>query len=149
MDKQRFIDCERKRLNRIVNFRLSHKFMVIGIAIAGLSFVLLLVRRYGMEGDTEWFRAILRKTLVVGLLIMSLSKDKQEDEMTMMLRSQSYAIAFVIGVIYALVMPYVDFGVGNVLKPEGEVFKDLGVFQTLLFMLLIQLMFYHYLKRFR
>lgn len=149
MNKQRFIDCERERLYKIVNFRLPHKFLTIGIVVVMLSFAMMLVRRFGMEGDTEWLRTILRKTLLVGLLLMSISRDKQEDEMTSMLRSQSYAIAFVIGVIYALVMPYVDFGVSNILKPEGEVFKDLGDFQTLFFMLMVQLMFYHYLKRFR
>jgi hypothetical protein len=38
------------------------------------------------------------------MLLMSLSKDKEED-VTITLRSQSYAIAFVIGVVYSLVMP--------------------------------------------
>jgi hypothetical protein len=69
--------------------------------------------------------------------------------MTISLRVQSYAIAFVVGVIYALVMPYVEFGVSNVVHSGGEVYKDLGDFQVLLFMLMIQLMFYHVLKRHR
>jgi hypothetical protein len=78
-----------------------------------------------------------------------MSKDKIEDEMTTSLRSQSYTIAFVIGVIYALVMPYVNFGVSNAVNSGSESFKDLGDFQVLLFMLMIQLMFYHNLKRYR
>jgi hypothetical protein len=80
---------------------------------------------------------------------MSVSKDKVEDEMTIRLRAQSYAIAFVIGVIYALVMPYIEFGVSNVVHCGGEAFKDLGDFEVLLFMLMIQLMIYHNLKRYR
>ena len=143
------MDCERERIYKIVNFRLPNSFMTIGIAVVVISFVMMFVRRFGMEGDTEWLKQLLKKIFVVGLLVMSLSKDKQEDEMTMMLRSQSYAIAFVIGVIFALVMPYVDFGVSNVIKPEGEALKDIGDFQVISFMLMIQLMFYHYLKRFR
>lgn len=102
-----------------------------------------------MAGETEWLKQLLQKTLLVGMLIMSLSKDKVEDEMTISLRAQSYAIAFVIGVIYALVMPYVEFGVSNMVHSGGETFKDLGDFQVLLFMLMIQLMFYHNLKRCR
>ena len=149
MNKEEIINCERKRFNKIVNFRLSHRFMRIGIAIVLLAIVLMFVRAFIMEGDTQWLKQLLQKILLVGLLIMSLSKDKIEDEMTISLRSQSYAIAFIVGVVYALVMPYVEFGVSNVVHSSGEPFKNLGDFQVLLFMLMIQLMFYHNLKRFR
>ncbi len=149
MNVKKIMECEQKRFYKIINFRLPHKFMVIGIVVASLSIVMMFVRAFAMEGDTEWLKAVLKKTLVIGMLVMSVSKDKQEDEMTQSLRSQSYAIAFVLGVIYALVMPYVDFGVSNALKPEGETLKDLGDFQVLVFMLMIQLGFYHNLKLFR
>ena len=143
------MDCERNRFYKIINFRLPHKFMTIGIAIAVISIITMFVRAFVLEGDTEWLKELAKKGLLVGMLILSLSKDKEEDEMTMTLRSQSYAIAFVVGVVYALVMPYVELGVSNVVNSGGEVYKDLGDFQVLSFMLLIQLMFYHNLKRFR
>lgn len=149
MNTKKIMECERKRFDKIINFRLPHKFMTIGIAIAALSIITMFVRAFLMEGDTEWLKVVLQKSLLVGMLLMSISKDKEEDEMTISLRSQSYAIAFVIGVVYALVMPYVEFGVSNVVNSGGEVLKDLGDFQVLLFMLMIQLMFYHNLKRYR
>jgi len=149
MNTEKFVECERNRFQKLINFRLPHRFMTIGIAIVLLSIVMMFVRAFAMEGDTLWLKLLLQKTLLIGMLIMSLSKDKIEDEMTVSLRAQSYAIAFVIGVIYALVMPYVEFGVSNVVHSGGESFKDLGDFQVLLFMLMIQLMFYHNLKRFR
>ena len=149
MNKESFINCERKRFGTLLNFRLPHKFMAIGIAISVVSIVVMFVRGFVLEGDTEWLKLLLQKTLLIGMLIMSISKDKIEDEMTIQLRSQSYMIAFIVGVIYALIMPYVEFGVSNVVHDGGEVYKDLGDFQVLLFMLMIQLMFYHYLKRYR
>ncbi|OUR93285.1 hypothetical protein A9Q87_04870 [Flavobacteriales bacterium 34_180_T64] len=149
MDTKKIIDCERKRFDKIIKFRLPHKFMTVGIAVAALSIAMMFVRAFVMEGETEWLKHLLQKSLLVGMLIMSISRDKHEDEMTMALRAQSYAIAFVVGVIYALVMPYVEFGVSNVVHSGGEEFKDLGDFQVLLFMLMIQLMFYHNLKRYR
>jgi len=149
MNTKKFTECERNRFYKIINFRLPHSFMTIGIAVAVISILVMFGRAFLMEGDTEWLKELTKKGLLVGMLLMSISKDKEEDEMTITLRSQSYAIAFVIGVIYALVMPYVEFGVSNVLKPEGEVLKDLGDFQVLTFMLMIQLMFYHVLKRSR
>ena len=48
--------------------------------------------------------------------------------MTIGLRAQSYAIAFIIGVLYTIIMPYVEFGVSKVLHSGGEAFKDLGDF---------------------
>jgi len=123
--------------------------MKVGITLGALSIVMMLVRKFALEGDTDWLKLLLQKTLLVGLLIMSISKDKEEDEMVITLRSQSYAIAFVIGVVYALVMPYVEFGVDSVIGSNVSEFKNLGDFQVLLFMLMIQLMFFHSLKRFR
>ena len=146
---KKILDCERNRFHKIINFRLPHVFMNIGIAIAAVSIIAMFIRAFALDGDLEWLKLLLQKTLLVGMLVMSLSKDKVEDEMTISLRSQSYAIAFVVGVLYALVMPYVEFGVSNVVHSGGEEFKDLGDFQVLLFMLMIQLMFYHNLKRYR
>ena len=149
MNIKKIMECERKRFIKIINFRLPHEFMIIGIAVAALSIITMFVRAFLMEGDTEWLKVVLQKSLLIGMLLMSILKDKEEDEMTITLRSQSYAIAFVIGVVYALVMPYVELGVSNVVNSGGELLKDLGDFQVLLFMLMIQLMFYHNLKRYR
>lgn len=149
MNKEKFLNCERQRFDKLINFRLPHRFLMVGIAIAALSIIVMFIRAFAMEGDSEWLKVLLQKTLLVGMLIMSISKDKQEDEMLISLRAQSYVIAFVVGVVYALVMPYVEFGVSNVVHSGGEAYKDLGDFQILLFMLMIQLMFFHNLKRFR
>ncbi|MGM5470939.1 hypothetical protein ACS386_11735 [Flavobacteriaceae bacterium LMO-SS05] len=149
MNVKKIMECEQRRFYKMINFRLPHKFMAIGIAVVSLSIVMMFVRAFAMEGDTVWLKAVLKKTLVIGMLLMSVSKDKEEDEMTVALRSQSYAFALVLGVIYAIVMPYIDYGVSNVVKPEVEILKDLGDFQVLLFMLLVQLLFYHNLKRYR
>lgn len=149
MNKRKFIECERKRFNKMITYRLPRVFMTIGLAIVAISIITMFVRAFGMEGDTLWLKEIAKKGLLVGMLFMSVSRDKEEDEMTIALQSQSYAMAMVAGVVYALVMPYVEFGVSNVVNSGGETFKDLGDFQVLLFMLMIQLMFYHNLKRYR
>jgi len=54
---------------------------------------------------------------------------------------------FVTGVVYAIIMPYVEYGVSNFVHSGGEALKDLGDFQVLLFMLMVQLMCYHVLKK--
>ena len=149
MKTEKIMNCEQGRFDKIINFRLPHKFMTIGITIAAVSIMMMFVRAFALEGEQEWLKLLLQKALLVGMLFMSISRDKEEDEMTMTLRAQSYAIAFVVGVVYALVMPYVEFGVDSVFNTGTEEFKNLGDFQVLLFMLMIQLMFYHNLKRYR
>jgi magnesium-transporting ATPase (P-type) len=149
MDTQKFMDCERNRLEKITNFRLPHYFYTIGIVISVVTIIMMFVRAFAMVGDTEWLKHLLQKTLLIGMLFMSIARDNEEDELTIKLRMQSYAWAFITGVIYTLVMPYVEFGVSNVVNNGGEVYKDLGDFQILIFMLMIQLMSYHTLKRYR
>jgi hypothetical protein len=149
MNARKIMECERERLNKITNFRLPHVFWVIGMVVAGLSIVSIFIRAFAMDGDTEFLKELAKKGLLIGMLLMSISKDKDEDELTIKLRMQSYAFAFVVGVAYALIMPYVEFGVSNVVNSGGEAFKNLGDFQVLSFMLLVQLMSFHTLKRYR
>lgn len=149
MSSGKIMDCERNRLQKIISFRLPQSFYKIGMAVAGLAIVMMFVRAFAMEGETEWLKLLLQKVLLVGMLLMSVSRDKEEDELTIKLRMQSYAWAFIVGVVYALVMPYVEFGVDSALNSGTEEFKNLGDFQVLLFMLMVQLMSYHTLKRYR
>lgn len=149
MSKENIIDCERKGLERITNFRLPHYFFKIGIAIGIVTVIMMLVRAFALESETEWLRHLLKRTFLIAMLLMSVSRDKEEDELTIKIRMQTYAWAFITGVVYTLVMPYVEFGVSNVVNNGGEAYKDLGDFQVLSFMLMIQLMAYHTLKRYR
>ena len=149
MNKESFVECERRRLNKMLNFRLPHVYYKIGFIVTAVAIVAMFGRAIFLDGEYEWLKSISKQTLLIGLLLSSLARDREEDEMTNSLRMQSYAFAFIAGVIYALVMPYVDYGVSNALKPEGEVFKSLGDFQLLIFMLMVQLMSYYTLKRYR
>ncbi|WP_323789649.1 hypothetical protein [Psychroserpens sp.] len=149
MGKQNFVECERKGLERLINFRLPHYFYNIGMVIAGLAIVMMFVRAFALEGDQDVLKEVLKKVLLIGMMFMSIARDKFEDEMIVKLRMQSYTYAFVAGVIYALIMPFVEYGVSNALKPEGEAFHDIGDFQLLLFILMVQLLCFHTLKRMR
>ncbi len=149
MERNNFVECERKGFEKLINFRLPHYFYSIGIIIILMSIVAMFVRAFVMDGDTEWLKLTLQKTMLIGMLLMSVARDKVEDEMVVKLRMQSYTYAFVAGVLYALIMPVVEYGVSNALKPEGEAFHDIGDFQLLLFILMIQLLCFHTLKRMR
>ena len=149
MKRERYMECEKRNMDKLTNFRLPNSFYKLGVIISGLTIIMMFVRAFAMDGDTDWLRLILQKVLLVGLLFMSVARDKDEDEMIVKLRMQSYTYAFMTGVVYALVMPYIEYGVSNAIKPEGEAFHDVGDFQLLLFMLMVQLLCFHTLKRIR
>jgi len=148
MSKESFVDCERRSFTRILNFRLPNYFKYIGGAMV-FGFFGFIFLKSAFPEHVELIRSIGRKIFVVGLLFISLARDKEEDEMTNSLKLQSYTIAFILGTVYAIVMPYVEYGVSNVVHSGGESYKDLGDFQVLSFMFLVQLGFYYTLKRYR
>ena len=146
MNAKKIVDCERSTIQKILNFRLPIYFRTVGIVLFALSFLFMFLKSSFPE-YIEIIKETSKRVMVVAMLFMSMAKDKEEDELTILLRGQSYAVAFILGVIYALVMPYVEYGVSNLLNSGTEAFKDLGDFQILIFMLMIQLMYYHILKR--
>jgi hypothetical protein len=64
MNTGNFVENERRRLQKIVNFRLPHEFMAIGIGITLLSVIMIFVRAFAMNGDTEWLKLLLQKNNV-------------------------------------------------------------------------------------
>lgn len=146
MNLQQFLECERKGFDRLIHFQFSNKWKSIGL----IGFVLVLTGLFISKNfdAVSQFRPMLRALLLVALLIVSISKDKQEDELVKLLRAQSYVFSFIAGVLYALIQPLVTFAVVRWLG-GNELLQPLSSFQVLIFMLMIQLMIFHYLKSMR
>ena len=138
--------CERERnqLEKLNKFQLGNQFKKVGYIIAIGTFVLMILRKY--VEDSEWVRPILHGILLIGLLIISLSKEKVEDEFIDSLRSQSYRLAFILAIVYSLVQPLVNYGVA-VLFNQDDKLQGFSYFQVLFFMLIVQLMFFWQLRR--
>ena len=144
MSKESICERERSHLEKMNKFQLGSQYKKIGVIIAIGTFVLMIARKY--VEDSEWTRPILQGILLLGLLIISLSKEKFEDEFIDSLRSQSYRLAFLMAIVYSLVQPLINYGVGFILSQNDEL-KSFNYFQVLFFMLIVQLMFFWQLKR--
>ena len=144
MSKQSLCERERSQLEKMNKFQLGNQFKKIGYTIAIGTFVLMIGRKY--IDNSEWIRPILHGILLIGLLLISLSKEKVEDEYLESLRSQSYRLAFIMAIVYALVQPLVNFIVGYLLN-QNDKLEAFSYFQVLFFMLIVQLMFFWQLKR--
>lgn len=144
MSKPSICERERSNLEKMNKFQLSNRFKKVGYSIAIGAFILMIGRKY--VENSEWVRPILHGVLLVGLLVISLSKEKLEDEFIDSLRSQSYRLAFLLAIVYALVQPVINYGVATLLNQDDEL-QGFSYFQVLFFMLIVQLMFFYQLKR--
>ncbi|MGJ8760209.1 MULTISPECIES: hypothetical protein [unclassified Polaribacter] len=144
MSKLSICERERNQLEKLNKFQLGNQYKKIGYIIAIGSFVLMIARKY-IE-DSDWLKPVLHGVLLIGLLVISLSKEKLEDEFIDSLRSQSYRLAFIMAIVYSLVQPLVNYGVA-VLFNQDDKLQGFSYFQVLFFMLIVQLMFFWQLKR--
>lgn len=98
------------------------------------------------RNGASFFKELTKALLLLSMLVISISKEKTEDEYTMSLRTKSYALAFIVGVLYTIFQPYINYGVDTILSAEKVTFTQLGSFPIIWFMLFVQLSFYHVLK---
>lgn len=144
MLKTSICESERKQLEKMNKFQLGNPYKKVGFIIALTSFVLMILR--GFIEDSEWIRPILHGTLLIGLLVISVSKEKIEDEFIDSLRSQSYRLAFILAIVYSLMQPLINYGVASLLNQDDKL-EGFSYFQVLFFMLIVQLLFFWQLKR--
>lgn len=126
---------------------LPHKYFKIGIWVTIISFLTMLSLKY--MGDYGMAIQLLRNVMLVSLLVITVSKSKEEDEMIMKLRYQAFVLAFIWGVLYAAVQPIISIIANFFMNSESEEWTEMSMHQILLFMLLIQIAFYHGAKRMR
>ena len=136
--------AERNKLQRWGKFQLPNTYKKIGWSIIIVTFLLMIAKRF--VDEPTWVKPVLRNVMILGFLMVSISKEKIEDELMASLRATSYRLALIIGVLYALVQPYVTYAIESLLDPVNAEL-DNGYFQVLLYILLIQILFFNALKR--
>ena len=108
-------------------------------------FVTAIVLKF-TEFEVGWFKGVLRRGILIGLLIISISKDKNEDEMIVSLRSKAYTLAFIFGVVFTLVQPLLEYLIHNFVF-EANPNNTFSYFEVLSFMLMMHIVFFEVLKR--
>lgn len=145
MDTKKIIECERTKIEKWSEFQLPNRWKTIGVLLCLVTYLTMIGLKF-TDSEPLWLKEVLRKLLLIGFLIVILSKEKIEDEMLGALRAKAFTLAFIIGVLYALAQPLIDNLVHNfIYEPNPD--NDFSYFQLLSFMLLIQIMFFEVLKR--
>ena len=145
MFSKSFTDCERERFKNLGKLQLPNWMKKFGIGLAILAFLFLFVNKF--TADAPELRMAAKYGLLVGFLLISVSRDQIEDELITKLRMQSYSFAFIIGVVITLVQPFINFFVDDLVKPGSGLIKDTGDFEVLWMLLSIQVFVFEMLKR--
>ena len=142
------IECERKELDKFKKYQLSNSFKEVGWAIVILSFIVFLIRKFYFE-DLEIVKSLAENAMLIGFLIVVISKEKIEDELISKIRGQAFSFAFIAGVVYSIVMPFTNYAMDFIINTKEAVYSDLGDFIIIWFMMVVYLAFFMVLKRTR
>lgn len=141
MSIRKIIEWDKRNLERLKKFQLPHTYKSVGWILALIAFCGLLFFKFS-EVELAWSKPLIRNLMLIGLLLVSVSKERVEDEMIRMIRMQSYALAFVLGVLYSVVQPLVNLAVFTLLGSENTGW-EISYYQVMTFMLMVQLMFFY------
>lgn len=144
MKINKILECEANWI-RGLHYLLPSVYRKIGIVLTIVSSIALILF-FWTGTEQVFFKELTKALLLLSMLVISISKEKTEDEYTMSLRTKSYALAFIVGVLYTIFQPYINYGVDTILSAEKVTFTQLGSFPIIWFMLFVQLSFYHVLK---
>tara|TARA_R110000850_G_scaffold80862_1_gene173625 strand:- start:177518 stop:177967 length:450 start_codon:yes stop_codon:yes gene_type:complete len=146
MNVKSFMECERKSLEKMKRYQLPNRFKKIGIGIVIISLVTFFVNKFSIENID--LKLTAKYGILVGLLLVSISKEKIEDELVTSLRMQSYTFAFIAGVIITLLMnPLFNYIANIISQKQQENFQEVGDWEILWILLSVQVFYFEFLKR--
>ena len=147
MDLKSIMECDRRRTEKLLKLKLPNHYKKIGWGGFVISMIVLIGTKF-IDHDPEMLKEVLKKTSLVFLLIVVLSKEKIEDEFVAQIRAQSFSFAFLAGVLMTLFLPFFSWVILRIFKPEKAILENLGDFQILWVMLLLYLMFFNVSKKY-
>lgn len=145
MNIERLCEAEKRRIDKM-HLQLPHVYKKVGISAFTISMLVLLSTKF-IDGESDTFKMVLRQFIIASMLVIAISKEKVEDEMIRKIRHRAFTLSFIWAVIYALVQPYINYGVALIIRPEKAVYEEFGTFIILWFMLAIYLLYFHVMKR--
>ncbi|WP_426062340.1 hypothetical protein [Flavobacterium sp. DSP2-3-1] len=137
-----------EKINKFIGYQLPNKFKIVGLVLF-ITSILSIIAFESFFGNSKYYGLldrIAQTGLVLGLLIISISKEKMEDELMIKIRLQSYNYAVMGAVLLYLIMPFVNYALyfNNSYTPKMNGSKDVAVLALLL---TIQILTFRKLKK--
>ena len=120
-------------------------FKKVGLALVLLTIAIPIVFKLtsieALLSNKELLKIIVRSLFIIGLTLIGFSKDKIEDEMTMIIRMKAIIMSFIYGLIFAITSPLLAYFTDVFTQDEASV--------IFIQMLIMYLIWYSVLKYFR
>ena len=126
-----------EKIDKFTGYQLPNKFKIVGLVvfIASILSIITSLKLYMLDIKYhELFERIALSVSVIGLLIISISREKIEDELIGKIRMQSYNYAVIVTVLVYLTLPFIHFTIVSIFSsmPRIEGSKDVSVLGVLL-----------------
>jgi hypothetical protein len=126
-----------EKIDKFTGYQLPNKFKIVGLVvfIASILSIITSLKLYMLDVKYhELFERIALSSSVIGLLIISISREKIEDELIGKIRMQSYNYAVIVTVLIYLILPFIHFTIVSIFSsiPKIEGSKDVSVLGVLL-----------------
>ena len=115
--------------------------LVLALLTIAIPIVLKLTSIEALLSNKELLKIIVRCLFIIGLTLIGFSKDKIEDEMTMIIRMKAIIMSFIYGLVFAITSPLLAYFTDVSTHDEAS-----SIFIQMLIMYLI---WYNILKYFR
>ena len=126
-----------EKIDKFTGYQLPNKFKIVGLVvfIASILSIITSLKLYMLDVKYhELFERIALSSSVIGLLIISISREKIEDELIGKIRMQSYNYAVIVTVLIYLILPFINFTIVSIFSsmPKIEGSKDVSILGVLL-----------------
>ena len=131
-----------EKINKFTGFQLPNKFKKVGLVLIIVSILAIVssVKLYFTDlRSQDLFERIAKTGMILGLLMISISKEKVEDELISKIRMQSFNYAVISAVLIYSLVPFIHYifilSFSKVATIEGS--KDTAILSFLLFLQII------------
>lgn len=97
---------------------LPNRTKILGISIGVISLLIGIILKYQKSEPAEVYALLTYSGMILGLLLITLSREKIEDEMIDNLRAKSMQFAFIFAAVSTIVRPIVDLAFGDPIELE-------------------------------
>ena len=148
MEQKSDAQVDIEKVNKFTGYQFPNKFKIVGLVLVIISFISIVMNAAFLENTKYYylFHRLASTTVVLGLLVISISKEKIEDELIAKIRMQSYNYAVIATVLVHLITPFFNytFFFKPSIEQEYSGSEDLAVIGLLL---TIQILVFRRLKK--
>ena len=136
------------KINKFTGFQLPNKFKIVGLVLFITSILSVFTVTIYLDNSKhlDFIQRLAWTGSVLGLLIISISKEKIEDELMSKIRMQSYNYTVIGTVLFYLAIPFINYLILFIFSssPKMEGNKDIPLLSI---MLIMQILTFRKLKK--